>query len=235
MCLETKGAAIASATTSLGGGSGAPHRWSCQQAAKCSFSRTVVLRSLLIVSLLTAAGVCAAFSYLSLRNTEREVGIQTYESIAVSALTGARATTQRKIQGSDVMAAVLSYSVPDKASWPMIALDGYIPIASKVAALSSSTTQSLMVFVDPDDSEEWEAHTKQVYIDQGRPENAGVSDFGFGVWKTDEESSYADQRVHDVSGEVSRVVVKLQPEPFGWNAAWLLNLEMLSAVSRFAN
>jgi len=41
----------------------------------------------------------------------------------------------------------------------MIALDGYIlAVASKVVALSSSAKQSLMVFVYPDDSEEWEAH-----------------------------------------------------------------------------
>jgi len=166
-------------------------------------SRTVALRSVLIGSLLTAAGACAALSYISLRNTEQEVGRQTYESIAASALSGARATTQRKVQGSEVMATMLSYQLPNSDMWPFITVDGYIPIAEKVAALSSSTTQSLMVLLHPDDALAWENHTQKVYVDQGRPAEAGVNDFGFGVWRDDPESPYEDNRLHDITNEVS--------------------------------
>jgi hypothetical protein len=170
---------------------------------KKNFSRTVVLRVVLIVTLLTAAALCAGFSYVSISNAEQGFGRQTYESIATGALDGARAIVLRKIQGSEVMAAWVSFAEPDSASWPLINVDGYIPIAEKVAQLSSSTTQSLMAFVDPAQAEEFEAHTQQVYVEQGRPEGAGVSDFGFGAYKNDASSPYEDGRLHDISGEVS--------------------------------
>jgi hypothetical protein len=151
---------------------------------------------------MTAAGVCSAVAFVTLRNAEREVGKQTYESIAASALTGARAITMRKVQGSEVMATLLSYTLPDADMWPLISVNGYIPIADKVASLSSSTTQSLMVFLDPNQTEVYEQHMQQEYIDQGRPETAGVSDFGFGIYRNDNDSPYEDGRVHDSSGEV---------------------------------
>lgn len=168
------------------------------------FSRTVALRFLLIASLFTAAAVCASLAYVSLQNAEHQVGRQTYESIAASALNGAQATTLRKVQGAQVMATLLAHALPHRDDWPFVTLDGYIPIAQKVAALSSSTTQSLMVFVQPSQVEAWENHTRQVYEHQQRPETAGVSDFGFGIWEHNvEDSPYEDRRVHDTTAEVS--------------------------------
>lgn len=171
----------------------------------CRLSRTLVLRIVLIAGLLSAAAICASFSYVSLSNAELEVGKQTYESIAASALNGAQAITRRKVEGSEVMATMLSHLLPDRDMWPKITFDGYIPIAQKVASLSNSSSQSIAVLLDPAEAEEWENHTKQVYFDQGRPETAGVSDFGFGIWRQDNSSSHEDKRVHDVLGEVSFV------------------------------
>ena len=164
-------------------------------------NRRVALRFILITSLLAAATVCGVLSYISLKNTERKVGDETYDSVAASALFAAQSTTLRKVQGSQVMATVLSHWLPRKEQWPFIAMDGYIPIADKVAGLSSSTTQSLMVFVEPEDALRWENHTLAQYQAQQRPVEAGVSEFGFGIWKNDEEGG----RVHDISGEVSVV------------------------------
>jgi signal transduction histidine kinase/CheY-like chemotaxis protein len=168
-------------------------QWNC--------TRTHILRSALVASLVTAAVACAVLSYMVLSDTERDVGVYAYESIAASALVNARSVTKRKIQGSEVMASFLSYEIPNADQWPFIEVDGYIPIASKVAALSSSNTQSLMVFVQPDQAQEFEAHTQQVYRDQGRPEDAGaLADFGFGIWKNDLDTG---KRVHDISGETT--------------------------------
>lgn len=181
------------------------------QKYRCfSPTRATVLRATLIVSLLAAAGACAGLSYVILSNSEQEVGRQTYESIAASALDGAQATTLRKLQGSEVMAALLSYTAPDADMWPLITMDGYIPIADKVAKLSSSNTQSLMVFVDPQNVTEYTKHVQQEFITQGRPETAGVSDFGFGIYKSEStESPFEDGRLPDVTGEVSvfRIVI----------------------------
>lgn len=172
---------------------------------KCCLSRTLVVRTALIAGLLSAAAICASFSYVSLSNAELEVGKQTYESVAASALNGAQAITRRKVEGSEVMATMLSYILPDKEMWPKITFDGYIPIAQKVASLSNSSSQSVCVLLEPTEVEEWENHTKRVFLDQGRPADAGLSDFGFGIWREENSTSNADRRVHDVSGEVSIV------------------------------
>jgi len=116
------------------------------------------------------------------------------------------------------MATMLSHLLPDRDMWPMIVFDGYIPIAEKVASLSSSTTQSLMVLLDPADAEDWELHTQQVYADQGRPAEAGVSDFGFGVWKNDKESLNEDQRVHDIAGQVCENFGVVPGDPSSFSA-----------------
>eukprot|EP00977_Amphora_coffeiformis_P023630 scaffold13866_cov175-Amphora_coffeaeformis.AAC.1 len=174
-----------------------PHKTNSASGAS---SRTRLLRLLLVSSLLTAAVVCAVLSYLRLSATEKDVGTYAYESIATSALQNARAITLRKVQGSQVMATLLSHTLPDADMWPMIDVPGYIPIASAVAAISESTTQSFMVFVEPEQAEAFEQHTAQVYQTQGRPSQAGVQDFGFGIWKNDPESG---SRLHDVSGETN--------------------------------
>ena len=173
---------------------------SSQSVAKKTVSRIFLLRSLLIASLIAAVVICASLSYKLLTDAEKEVGVQTYKSIASSATTGAKAITQRKIQGSEVMATLMSQILPDKADWPYISVEGYIPIAVKVAQLSSSTTQALMVVHDPSQFSELEVHAKDEYELQGRPESAGVNDFGFGIWKPDKENG---NRSHDTTGVVS--------------------------------
>lgn len=108
-------------------------------------SKKGMLRAALVVSLLAAVAVCSTLGYLLLKDSEEKLGRQTYESIAVSALSGAQSITQRKLQGSDVMATVLSQTLSNASDWPLIDIPGYIPMAAKVAELSSSNTQSLMV------------------------------------------------------------------------------------------
>jgi len=174
-----------------GGNSRSPETGCCGSA----LTRTVILRGLLTLSLLAAIATCTAVSYSILRTSEYELGRQTFSSIASSAVRNAQAITSRKLQGSEVMSVVMSHAIPDKEGWPLIHMDGYIPIADKVAKLSSSTTQSLVVMFDPDNvsMETFEEHTQQVYQEQGRPEEAGVSEFGFGVWKPDPKGDADDK------------------------------------------
>jgi hypothetical protein len=169
------------------------------------FSRKSVLRATLILGLLAAAGICAGLAYRELRDSEIEVAVQTYNSIANSALFGAVDITRRKLEGSEVVKTLMSHSIPDASSWPFIEVAGYIPIAQSVAALSNSTTQAVMAFVEPEQRQDFEDHIKAVYEREGRPEGTGSSDFGFGVWKPDNENDppvYEDKRWHDTTGEV---------------------------------
>ncbi|CAB9509553.1 sensor kinase/phosphatase LuxQ [Seminavis robusta] len=203
---------MSSVTSSVTGGCLGPPKDGAHPKNKkgCGLSRTVLLRFLLMVSLLFAIAICTAVSFGVLRQAEHQVGLQTYESIAASALAGAQAITLRKAQGSQVMATLMAQIFPRAQDWPFIALEGYIPIAEKVAQLTSTTTQSLMVVLDLEDEstilQDFEQHTAQVYRDQGRPEDAGVNGFGFGLWKPDPKKSdnaceFQDCRLHDTSTE----------------------------------
>jgi hypothetical protein len=180
-----------------GGGDGA-----C--APRCNISRTMMLRILLVVSLFTAAGVCAALAYMSLQSAELETAVQTYNSVAASALFNAKSIAIRKFQASEVTAALVSWANPNADDWPFIYVNGYIAITSKIADLAQSTTQATMIFVDPDQAEEFETHIQNVYQIEGRPETAGVSNFGFGIWKPDPNMTYEDGRLHDTTGEVRK-------------------------------
>lgn len=167
--------------------------------------RRTALRGVLILSLVAAIAICSTLAYTQLQSTEENVGIQTYQSIALSATSGAVAITKRKFQGSEVMATLMAELFPDASDWPFVSLDGYIPISQKVASLSSSGTQAFMVVVDPSEARAFENHTKEVYRLQGRPDTAGYSDFGYGIWKRDgnETKAYPDGRIPDMDGSNS--------------------------------
>jgi hypothetical protein len=171
----------------------------------CPITRTMMLRIILIGSLLTAAGVCAALAYNSLKQAELQTAVQTYNSVAAAALDNAKAIAVRKFQASEVTAELVSWTNPNEADWPFIYVNGYVNITGKIATLAQSTTQATMVFIEPEQVEEYEAHLKSIYAREGRPETTGVSEFGFGIWKPDTKvnTTYADARLHDTTGEVS--------------------------------
>ena len=198
--------------------------------------RILILRLLLSVSLVTAVAVCATIAYIQLSKTELRVGKHTYDSIASSALLGAKAITLRKVQGSEVMATLLGHILPDSNLWPYNTnIEGYIPISEKVAKLSSSTTQSMMVFLKeptPTDIQDFETFAQDSYQEQNRPIDAGVSDFGFGIWKPDKtkEPRHEDKRLQDLTGEVSfsRMSLASQRVSFGRIGLLMLNSICLS-------
>lgn len=166
-------------------------------------NRTTALRALLIFCLAVAVAICVSLSYVFLRNSERQIGLQTYESVATMALSGAQAITHRRIQGSKVTATLMSQILPNHEAWPLIDFTGFIPITSKVANLSETSLHALMVLVDPSQVEAFEMHTQRIYQVEGRPEKAGWSAFGFGIWKHSPNSTHGDRRVHDTTGETS--------------------------------
>ncbi|GAX27936.1 hypothetical protein FisN_21Hh286 [Fistulifera solaris] len=167
-------------------------------------SRTLFLRLVFVASLVTAAAVCGLVAFRVIRNLEQEVGEQTYESVANSALTTAQEISLRKIQGGDIMATILSYAFPNKDAWPFVALDGYEVIAGKVANMSASSSQIVAAIVLPEQRADFETFAQNLYRSNNYPETSGFSDFGFGAWAEDNETSpYDDGRVHDVNGTVS--------------------------------
>lgn len=162
--------------------------------------RTVLLRGLLVFSLLTAIVVCVTLSYLKLKETEEQVGLQNYFSIRDSTLLGAKAITARKLQGADLWSTLMGNVMPNSEDWPLVKFDGYLPVSAKLATLTESTTYALMALIDPEQAPEFEEHIEQQYRIQSRPEEAGHSDFGFGIWKRSSNSTFEDGRVQDTTG-----------------------------------
>jgi signal transduction histidine kinase len=166
-------------------------------------SKVCFLRSIFVASLVAAAAVCGAVAYREVQGLEREVGEQTFDSVAASALQGARAKTLRTVQAADLMASYLSFAFPNASAWPLVALDGYIEIAGKAANLLTATTMALVTIVRPDEATEFESFAAKVYKDQGYAEGVGVHDFGFGIWAKSDDSPYPDGKIHDISGNTT--------------------------------
>ena len=72
---------------------------------------------------------------------------------------------------------------------------------------TESNTQATMVFIDPSEVDAYEDHLKNVYQIEGRPEETGISDFGFGIWKPDLNMTFEDGRLHDTTGKVGKAGV----------------------------
>ena len=180
---------------------------SVQCSDNCKLSRKNVLRVILVASLLAAGAVCASIAYVLLEDTETQMGVNTYESIATLAISGARSITRRKFRGVELMASIMAETWPDAEDWPFISYPGYRSVARKVSLLVTNdnpdSTQSLMIIVDPSEVSAWENHTRAEYIRQNRTDGvAGVSDFGFGIYQVNESiSEYEDKRYHDITGE----------------------------------
>ncbi len=169
---------------------------------RCKISRTMMLRTVLIGSLLTAAAACASLAYITLRNAETNTAVATYESVAASALDNAKTIATRKFQASEVTASIASWTHPNADEWPFIFINGYINITQKIADLAQSSTQAMIVFIDVNQTQQFEQHLKDTYAIEGRPPETGVSRFGFGIWKPDPNLTFPDGRLHDTTGEV---------------------------------
>ena len=144
-------------------------------------SSIVLLRMLFVASLVVLVVICFSLSYSMTRNLEEEICIQTYESVALSALDAAKAITTRKIHVGDVMESIMSHAFPDTKTWPMVGLNGYQATASTVAATSGDTSIALVVLVDPSEALEFESHAQQHYRNQRYPEDTGTTAIGFGI------------------------------------------------------
>ena len=85
--------------------------------------------------------------------------------------------------------------------WPSIALAGF----TETGLLLTEETQStfgLGVIVQPDEVAEFEAFAAQVFQEQNYPNDTGVGDFGFGIWKNNEDPTIPG-KVHDTSGNTT--------------------------------
>lgn len=162
-------------------------------------TRTLVLRVVFVFSLIFTGVLCTTLTYSRIRDLELEIGRQTYESVAVSALAAAKAITHRKIHGGDVVESIVANAFPDAKQWPMVGLNGYYETANTIASLSGQTSIAFIVLVEPDEVDAFEEHTQEHYRSQGYPEEAGTTSIGFGIRRRS-SSDTTDVDVFDQSG-----------------------------------
>ena len=151
------------------------------------------LRISFLICLCAAAAICGSVAYMRIHTLEKDVGIQTYESVAESALRNAQALAQQRLDGGKTMASILKHAFPNASQWPFVALEGYVETANQIAQQTNTLTQALNVIVQPSQVEAFEEWAYQTYRDQNYPETAGVSQDAdgnafFGIYEMNQET-----------------------------------------------
>jgi hypothetical protein len=191
-------------------------------------SRTVALRGLFVVSMVVAIAICATVAFIMIRNLQEQIGQQTYESIATSALISAKAITQRKLKAGNVMEMMLSNTFPNAEDWPMIDLNGYYLISNSVASIASdeNTTMDigLLVLVEPgEEAYAFEDYAKEYYKSQNYPEGIGSIDpIGFGIRYRNADGYVLDRSGNTTTYDSDNIVLTPVLDHSTWNSNMLL-------------
>jgi hypothetical protein len=171
-----------------------------QVAPEDAKSKVCCLRVVFVSSMAVAAVVCGTTAYVAVQRLETDLGVQTYRSVASSALKGAQAITRRKFQACAVLSSRHEHAFPNASQWPFVFLPGFQDTGTDLALLSNSLAFLVNYIVRPEEASEFEAFAEQAYKDHGYPNDTGVSGFGFGIWA---KPGPPGDRVHDISGNTS--------------------------------
>lgn len=162
-------------------------------------SKICWLRCMFVASLLTATAVCSATVFSVIRRLQVDLGEQNFLSVANSALKGAQAISRRKVIALQSLAETHAHTFPNASQWPFVAMPGYSEAARLLANISSSVTIGTQVILRPDQVSDFEDFAAQTYRNRGYSESAGMSEFGFGMFRNDpQNSNTSDGRIHDV-------------------------------------
>jgi hypothetical protein len=171
-----------------------------QVAPEDAKSKVCCLRVVFVTSMAFAAAVCGTAAYLTVKSLETDLGVQTYLSVASSALKGAQAITRRKFQACAVFASQHEYAFPNASQWPFVFLPGFQNAGTDLALLSNSVALLANYIVRPEEASEFEDFAQQAYRDHGYPNDTGISGFGFGIWA---KPGPSNDRIHDISGNTT--------------------------------
>lgn len=159
------------------------------------------LRSTFLVSMIASAIICGSITFTTVQQFELDLTEQSYYSVAASALKAAKGIALRKVKGAAVMASMVAYRFPDASMWPNVALPGFTETGLLLTE-TEQTTFALAVMVRPEQAADFEAFAAGVYEEQNYPNETGVGDFGFGIWRSSEDPS-VQGKFHDLSGNTT--------------------------------
>lgn len=121
----------------------------------------LLYRGLVAFGLVTAAILCGAGSYCTLRKQEDRLFENQYDSIAAQAMKAAVADMNRKIVNGKVAAAIMSESFPDESDWPNVYLSGFVRLANLMISLENDRGLGYLPIVTPDNVDSFEAHARE--------------------------------------------------------------------------
>jgi hypothetical protein len=187
--------------------SGTRYRYNSNQVSAKRWPLSKVWASR-FVFLLCLCGVAVILGYAAnrlLTNSETNLAIAQFESIAGRALDAALENTFRKRFGAIEMASIASYGFPDAQTWPFVNINGYEAIASNVLKTSTGIDSDLGLcpFVTPDQLSEFEDFAYDVVFKGKFPNGTAVSSFGPGVYGLDVNLNNTDYRFHETDGTTS--------------------------------
>jgi signal transduction histidine kinase len=191
-------------------------------------------RILFIASLCAVAvGLAFATSRL-LTQSEYDLAVGQFESVADRALDAARDIARRKRLGTVSMSTIVAYQLPDADVWPFVLVQGFEAIATKLIQTASGRDMVLLPIVALPQLERFETFAYDYY---GRvfPPNTAVSSFGKGVFGVDPTLNTTDQRYRERDGISSdanpnRILTPLVQHNLGPFSSLMLNVRSVEVA-----
>lgn len=207
-------------------GSGSSNSTAAKTSRAVKKGRVVFFICLFVVAALLG---WSAFYFLSLQ--EQELAESQFAIINERAVHSAVEIAYRKFLGGNAVASVISQALPDAEPWPFVDMKGYNSIVDNIVPTSLSKGLNFAPIVLPEQVEEWEEYTQQLYDEYFGPDiepKPGVNSFGFGIWAKDSSLDNEDKRFHDITGDTApnwespnQILVPKMHHAF-WNSRLLL-------------
>lgn len=161
-------------------------------SCKPTFLGSLIFLSLCVTSLLAAATLVGVVAYYIIRRMEHQVAINTFDSIADTALFRAQDLTFIKMEGASLLAGIYGSAFPKLEQWPFVSLPGYAATASRAGRMGRPKAEewnpdhSSFAFhplVQPEQVVEFEKFAEEVIREEGNLNLTNInSTIGFGIW-----------------------------------------------------
>lgn len=164
-----------------------------------SIDKFIVFRSLVIFSLLLAAGLCGAFAFIVLSREERNSFDTQYDSLSDQILQSTHNRLLRARTSLDEVVTMHGIHHPNASSWPYAFMQGYDDLHEHISTVGNVIAMAMGPIIQPDEVEEFENYVRSIYLKEPYKSQlpAGVT-FDLGVYGRGENGTY-----HITTGEVS--------------------------------
>ena len=160
----------------------------CADGANKTERKIIIFRFLVCVSLMVAAGVCGAVSYLVLRASEHRNYQNQYHAASNQMKQSIEAFLQKYHDTAEQLAVIANMKYPNSTSWPFVGIRDFNRLDTSIIKVTGSASANSILPIVPTEQlaafnayakdflagEDWIQQYPQVY-----------SLYGLGVWDTD--------------------------------------------------